>query len=117
MERTNAVVRGESTFGKDEDGFAVAKEFFHLFRLTKAGSSRRCDRTRVTHLLQECSDEGHMQHFDFGDEVIRDAEAKHQRQNIEIAGVICGVDFSAGRVHVFLADDADAAANQREQEF
>jgi len=50
-------------------------------------------------------------------EAIVDAETEHERQNVEIAGVIGDVNFGAARVHVLLADDADAAVGQSEEDF
>ena len=77
LEGANAVVRGECAFGKDEDGLAAAKKFFHLFGLTEAGILVGAFEPEMTHLLQERSDKRHVQNFSFGDEAIRDAEAKH----------------------------------------
>ena len=71
----------------------------------------------MAHFAEESSDERHAVHFLLCDEAIRDAETEHERQNVEIAGVVGDVNFGAGRVHVLLADDADAAAGQSEEDF
>src|SRR2546426_6481309 len=42
---------------------------------------------RSPHLAKKRSDERHVVNFAFGDETIRNAEAHHQREHVEIAGV------------------------------
>src|SRR5713226_4867780 len=70
----------------------------------------------MPHLLQERADEGHATDFHFCDEAIRHAQPQHQRQHVEITGVIRRVDFCAGRIHILPADDAYIAPYDREQE-
>src|SRR5262249_23213021 len=71
----------------------------------------------MLHLAQESADERHVAHFAFGDEAIRNAESAHQRENVEVAGVIRSVNLCSGCGHVLFARDANPNASEEEEKF
>ena len=71
----------------------------------------------MSHTVQKRADEGHAPDFHFRDEAVRHAQPQHKRQNVEITGVIRRINFCTRRFHVLFADDAHAAADEREQNF
>src|ERR1700683_3154132 len=54
LERADAVIGGEGAFGKDEDGLAAAKNFFHLLGLAKARIRVGAIEPDVIHLFEKC---------------------------------------------------------------
>src|SRR6266403_1630846 len=115
LKRPDAFFGNECTFGKNEDGISIANSGCDLLN---GFTSRICvgtNKRKVPHLAKKRSDERHIVNFAFGDEAIRNAETHHQREHVEVAGVIRGVDFRARRVHKFLADDADARTCKKKE--
>src|SRR6266852_1126121 len=112
LKMTDAILTCKSALGEDKHRFAVAKNLFHLFGLAQAGSRVGAIEREMAHLAQKRADEGHTANFHFGHEAIRHAEPDHDRKHVEIAGVVGGVHFRAGSIHVLLADYANAAARK-----
>src|SRR5579863_1372241 len=112
---TNAVFFREGTFRKNENGFAFLQQLRDLFGLLQTRVAFGAIEPDVTHLFEERADERHVAHFEFRDKMVGNSEPEHQRQNVEIARVIRGVDLGAGRVHILLADNTHATSDHRKQ--
>src|SRR5262249_53954361 len=117
LERAHAWFGNKSSFGKNEDGFAAAQDGFHFLDRFAARIRIAADEGNMLHLAQESADERHVAHFAFGDEAIRNAESAHQRENVEVAGVIRSVNLCSGCGHVLFARDANPNASEEEEKF
>src|SRR5579859_3103471 len=100
LEWTDAVFGNESTFGKNENGIAGAKNIFDLLRCLPARARPGAIERKMAHFFQEGADERHVEHFFFCDESVRNAEAEHERKNVKVAAMIGHKYFWAGEFHV-----------------
>ena len=79
-----------------------------------AGVAIRAIESVMSHLPEKCSYERNVADFDFGDKTVGYAKTHHQGQHVKIASVVSGINFRAGRIHEFFADDADLRPRQSE---
>ena len=84
----HAFLRHERALGKNEHGIALAQALLDLMHLAQPRARVMAIEREVPHFVEKSSDERHRVHFTLGDKTIRHAQAHHQRQHVEVAGVI-----------------------------
>src|ERR1019366_7818693 len=70
LEWPHAGLRGESSFGEDEHGFAAAQRLLDLVRLLQSRAGIFAVECKVPELAEERADHGHGLHFSLRDEMI-----------------------------------------------
>jgi hypothetical protein len=83
--------------------------------LIEASATIGAIKSEMAHAAQERADERILSNFHLGHETVRNAETHDERKHVDITGVICGVDFGAGRIHKFFADYPHMRTGEGEQ--
>src|SRR5271165_289063 len=114
LKGAHAVFREKSSFREDKNRLATMEQLFEFLGLIQPRVAVRAIEGKMAHFLKKGADERNAAIFDFGDEAIADTQAEHQRQHVDVAAVIGGVDFCAGSIHVLFAYHLHAISREGE---